>query len=96
MFFINMIYFNTRKKRYMVDRCFGYFKEFSGAYDVVVNNRSDLAENGSYEYCCIELVPEGLYSRYTARRFFKYDYVQDKYVSCQALSDFDNCVRISF
>lgn len=96
MYFINMIYYCNKKKRYVADRCFGYFKDISAALDIVLNNKGDIAENGSYEYCCIESVPEGLYRRYTARRFFKYDEESDKYISCAALSDFTDCVNMSF
>lgn len=42
-------------------RCVGYFFSFNEARLSVINNSMDIAENGSYKYCVIERMPEGLY-----------------------------------
>jgi hypothetical protein len=59
-------------------RCWGYYRIYDNAVDVVLNNRTDINE-GIYNYCVIEEIGEGLASYPKTRWFYKFNKNDNKY-----------------
>lgn len=62
----------------IINDCRGYFKSFSEAEDVVINNKTDLWET-CFEYIVIEEIPEGLYQSPLLVSWYKYNKELNKY-----------------
>lgn len=67
-------------------RCVGYVETYDEAELIVTENMYDLNET-CYDYVVIEHIPFGIYQYDYSAKWFKYDYVNDKYVPLDACPD---------
>lgn len=86
-YFITTLY--IKNNEIIRGRCVGYFSDLNDAIDAVKSNVGDIYEEGYYNYCVIEEIPEGIYQYDFKPKWFKWDKSVEGYVEFEEHNKID-------